>query len=71
MAESMVVSGLVSKRAEVAGQIASFKTEIIRLRGALTHLDGRINRILTAVARCALGACPQIRRDADVLPANE
>jgi len=42
MAESMVVSGLVSKRAEVAGQIASFKTEIIRLQGALTHLDGSI-----------------------------
>ena len=42
MAESMVVSGLVSKRAEVAGQIASFKTEIIRLQGALSHLDGSI-----------------------------
>lgn len=38
----MVVSGLVSKRAEVAGQIASFKTEIIRLQGALSHLDGSI-----------------------------
>ncbi|MFZ6675240.1 hypothetical protein [Undibacterium sp. Xuan67W] len=42
MAESMVVSGLVLKRAEVAGQIASFKTEIIRLQGALSHLDGSI-----------------------------
>jgi hypothetical protein len=42
MAESMVVSGLVSKRAEVAGQIASFKTEILRLQGALSHLDGSI-----------------------------
>lgn len=42
MAESMVVSRLVSKRAEVAGQIASFKTEIIRLQGALTNLDGSI-----------------------------
>ena len=42
MAESMVVSGLVSKRAEVAGQIASFKTEIIRLQSALLHLDGSI-----------------------------
>lgn len=42
MAESMVVSGLVTKRAEVAGQIALFKTEIIRLQGALSHLDGSI-----------------------------
>lgn len=42
MAESMVVSGLVAKRAEVAGQIASFKTEILRLQGALSHLDGSI-----------------------------
>jgi hypothetical protein len=42
MAESHVVSGLVSKRAEVAGQIASHKTEIARLQGALSHLDGSI-----------------------------
>ncbi|MEB0032690.1 hypothetical protein QN372_18230 [Undibacterium sp. RTI2.1] len=42
MAESHIVSGLVSKRAEVAGQIASFKSEIIRLQGALSHLDGSI-----------------------------
>ena len=42
MAESLVVSGLVSKRAEVAGQIASYKTEITRLQGALSHLDGSI-----------------------------
>lgn len=42
MAESLVVSGLVSKRAEVAGQIVSHKTEITRLQGALSHLDGSI-----------------------------
>ncbi len=42
MAESLVVSGLVSKRAEVAGQIASYKTEITRLQDALSHLDGSI-----------------------------
>lgn len=42
MAESLVVSGLVSKRAEVAGQIASYQTEITRLQGALSHLDGSI-----------------------------
>lgn len=42
MAESLVVSGLVSKRAEVAGQIASYQTEITRLQSALLHLDGSI-----------------------------
>jgi energy-converting hydrogenase Eha subunit G len=42
MAESLVVSGLVSKRAEITGQIASYKTEITRLQDALSHLDGSI-----------------------------
>lgn len=42
MAESLVVSGLVSKRAEVAGQIASHQTQITRLQDALSHLDGSI-----------------------------
>jgi hypothetical protein len=42
MAESLVVSGLVSKRAEVAGKIASYQTEIAQLQGALAHLDGSI-----------------------------
>jgi hypothetical protein len=42
MAESMVISGLVSKRAEVAGEIVSYNTEIIRIRGAFTNLDGSI-----------------------------
>lgn len=42
MATSLVVSGLVSKRAEVAGQIAAFKTQITQLQDALSHLDGSI-----------------------------
>lgn len=42
MAESLVVSGLVSKRAEVAGKIASYQTEISQLQGSLAHLDGSI-----------------------------
>jgi len=42
MAESLVVSGLVSKRAEVAGKIASYQTEIAQLQGSLAHLDGSI-----------------------------
>ena len=42
MTESHVVSGLVSKRAEVAGQITSYQTEIGRLQSALSHLDGTI-----------------------------
>ncbi|MFZ6800380.1 hypothetical protein [Undibacterium sp. Di24W] len=42
MAESHVISGLVSKRAEVAGQITSYQSEIHRLQSALSHLDGTI-----------------------------
>ncbi len=42
MAESHVVSGLLSKREEIAGQIATIQTEIGRLQGALTHLDNTI-----------------------------
>ena len=42
MAESHVVSGLVSKRSEVAGQIASHQSEIQRLQHALSHIDGTI-----------------------------
>src|ERR1019366_7051880 len=42
MAISPVVSGLVSKRAEVAGQIISYKNEIAKLQDALSHLDGSI-----------------------------
>lgn len=42
MAESLVVSGLVSKRAEVAGQINAYEAEISRLQESLSHLDGSI-----------------------------
>lgn len=42
MAESLVISGLVSKRSEVAGQIISCQAEITRLQDALSHLDGSI-----------------------------
>ena len=42
MAESHVVSGLVSKREEIAGQISGFQSEIGRLQDALTHLDNTI-----------------------------
>ena len=42
MAESHVITGLVSKRAEVAGKISSYQSEISRLQGALSHLDGAI-----------------------------
>ena len=42
MAESLVVSGLVSKRSEVAGQIISYQAEISRLQESLSHLDGSI-----------------------------
>ena len=42
MAESHVVSGLLSKREEIAGQITTIQAEIGRLQGALTHLDNAI-----------------------------
>ena len=42
MAESLIVSGLVSKRSEVAGQIISYQAEITRLQESLSHLDASI-----------------------------
>jgi hypothetical protein len=39
MAESLVVSGLVTKRSEIAGQIDSLHTEINRLKDGLAFLD--------------------------------
>ncbi len=39
MAESHVVSGLIAKRGEVAGQITSIQAELSRLHSALSHLD--------------------------------
>lgn len=42
MAESHVVSGLLSKREEIAGQITTIQAEIGRLQGSLTHLDNTI-----------------------------
>lgn len=42
MAESHVVSGLVSKREEIAGQISTFQAEIGRLQSSLSHLDNTI-----------------------------
>lgn len=42
MTESHVVSGLVAKRSEIAGQIEAFQSEIARLQGAISYLDGSI-----------------------------
>lgn len=42
MAESHIVSGLVTKRAEIAGQIDAFQAEISRLQSAIGFLDGSI-----------------------------
>ncbi|MBI1889430.1 MAG: hypothetical protein HYS18_02160 [Burkholderiales bacterium] len=42
MAQSHVVSGLVAKRSEIAGQIESYQTEIKHLQAALSHLDSTI-----------------------------
>ncbi len=42
MAESHVVSGLVAKRAELAGQIEQCRQELGRLVANMGHLDGSI-----------------------------
>lgn len=42
MAESHVVSGLVSKRAELAGLVQHYQVEIGRLTGDLNHIDATI-----------------------------
>lgn len=42
MTQSHVVSGLIAKRAELAGQLASFQTEIDRISGTLANLDRTI-----------------------------
>ncbi len=42
MAESHVVSGLVAKRAELAGQVEQCRLELERLVADMGHLDGSI-----------------------------
>ena len=42
MAESHVVSSLISKRAELLGQISVHKKEIQRISAALSHIDHTI-----------------------------
>ena len=42
MAESHVVSGLVAKRAELAGQVEQCRRELEQLVANLDHLDGSI-----------------------------
>jgi hypothetical protein len=42
MAESIVVSGLVSKHREIAGRIDHHRKEIERLGAGLTHLDATL-----------------------------
>jgi len=42
MAESYVVTGLVAKRAELAGRIAACRRELARLETDVGHLDGAI-----------------------------
>lgn len=42
MAESHVVSGLIAKRADMAGLVEHHKKEMVRLVGVLGHLDATI-----------------------------
>jgi hypothetical protein len=44
MTESHIITGSVSKRVAVAGQIASYTSEITMLQGTLLYLDGSINQ---------------------------
>ncbi|WP_411726881.1 hypothetical protein [Methyloglobulus sp.] len=39
MSESHVVSGLVAKRSDLAGQIEAHRSELVRLQSAVAHLD--------------------------------
>lgn len=42
MAQSLVVSGLAAKRAELTGQIQHYRTQIAKLAGDVAHLDATI-----------------------------
>ena len=42
MAETHVVSALVDKRAEIAGQITRFEQQLGQFRADLTHVDATI-----------------------------
>ncbi len=42
MAESHVISALVSKRAELAGQALKLQTELARVQAQLSHIDSTI-----------------------------
>lgn len=42
MAESLVVSGLVAKRGELAGQVEHYRRELHRLADELGHVDATI-----------------------------
>ena len=42
MAESLVVSGLVSKRAELVGEVEHYRRELQRLAAELGHVDATI-----------------------------
>ncbi|MDP1774696.1 MAG: hypothetical protein Q8L15_20710 [Methylobacter sp.] len=42
MAESHIISGLVSKRSELAGLVQHYQVEISRITGDLNHIDATI-----------------------------
>ncbi len=42
MAQSLVVSGLATKRAELTGQIQHYRTQIAKLAGNVAHIDAAI-----------------------------
>ena len=56
MAESHVLSGLVAKRAELAGEVEHHRGELHRLAEALSHVDATIR--LFDPALCSNCTCP-------------
>ena len=63
MAESHVVSGLVAKRAELAGQIEAHRRELAQLEAHVEHLDGAIKLFAPDYKLEGIRAKPPRRRN--------
>ena len=63
MAESHVVTGLVAKRAELAGRIEAARRELEQLEANVCHLDGSIKLFAPDYELEGIRAKPQRRRN--------
>ena len=76
MAESQLVSGLVEKRAELAGEVEHYQQELQRLAAELGHLDAtiatwrRLNTASTAASISGKERCDSMRNGSDVATAR-